>query len=202
MKNRKRALILAGTAAALAATLIAAAPAPAAPAAPKLASVHGGGAIFFLYSAKDDIRFTVDAESTPWTRPFPAPGGDKGLPTDARGRVTISHRYTETGFTATAEAEVDCLVTGGKTATLTAVVKTSNVAGWDGKRIGISVQEGRRGEPDRVGFSWGVANVDVRPDGTVAEGTVGSCMAPAPFTEVTKGGFRVAPAPLSPQPKP
>lgn len=202
MKNRKRTLILAGTAAALAATLIAAAPAPAAPATPKLASVHGGGAIFFLYSAKDDIRFTVDAESTPWTRPFPAPGGDKGLPTDARGRVTISHRYTETGFTATAEAEVDCLVTGGKTATLTAVVKTSNVAGWDGKRIGISVQEGRRGEPDRVGFSWGVANVDVRPDGTVAEGTVGSCMAPAPFTEVTKGGFRVAPAPLSPQPKP
>ncbi|MER6255955.1 hypothetical protein ABT224_31855 [Streptomyces sp. NPDC001584] len=201
MKNRKRALILAGTAAALAATLIAAAPAPAAPAAPKLASVHGGGAILFPYSAKDDIRFTVDAESTPWTRPFPAPGGEKGLPTDARGRVTISHHYTETGFTATAEAEVDCLVTGGKTATLTAVVKTSNV-GWDGKRIGISVQEGRRGEPDRVGFSWGVANVDVKPDGTVAEGTVGTCMAPAPFTEVTKGGFQVTPAPLSPQPNP
>ncbi|MFD4868277.1 hypothetical protein [Streptomyces sp. NPDC058412] len=209
MKNRKRALILAGTAAALAATLIAAAPAPAAPAqaapaapaAAKLASVHGGGTILYPYSAKDDIRFTVDAESTPWTRPFPAPGGEKGLPTDARGRVTISHHYTETGFTATAEAEVDCLVTGGKTATLTAVVTTSNV-GWDGKRIGISVQEGRRGEPDRVGFSWGVANVDVKPDGTVAEGTVGTCMAPAPFTEVTKGGFRVTPAPLSPQPKP
>ncbi|MEU9080987.1 hypothetical protein [Streptomyces sp. NPDC048357] len=207
MKNRKRALILAGTAAALVATLVAAGPAPAAPAAqaaqaaPKLASVHGGGAIFFPYSAKDDIRFTVDAESTPWTRPFPAPGGEQGLPTDARGRVTISHHYTETGFTATAEAEVDCLVTGGRTATLTAVVKTSNV-GWDGKRIGISVQDGRGGEPDRVGFSWGVANVDVKPDGTVAEGTVGTCMAPAPFTEVTKGGFKVTPAPLSAQPKP
>ncbi|MFJ3722490.1 hypothetical protein ACIPYQ_07920 [Streptomyces sp. NPDC090045] len=201
MKNRRRALILAGTAAALAATLIAAAPAPAAPAAaPKLASVHGGGTIFYPYSAKDDIRFTVDAESTPWTRPFPAPGGEKGLPTDARGRVTISHHYTETDFTATGEAEVDCLVTGGKTATLTAVVKSSNV-GWDGKRIGISVQDGRRGEPDRVGFSWDIANVDVKPDGTVAEGTVGTCMAPAPFTEVTKGGFKVNPAPLSPQPK-
>ncbi|MFE6839144.1 hypothetical protein ACFVFI_30440 [Streptomyces sp. NPDC057705] len=202
MKNRKRALVLAGTAAALAATLIAAAPAPAAPAAaPKLASVHGGGTIFYPYSAKDDIRFTVDAESTPWTRPFPAPGGEKGLPTDARGRVTISHYFTETGSTATAEAEVDCLVTGGRTATLTAVVKTSNV-GWEGKRIGISVQDGQRGEPDRLGFSWGVANVDVKPDGTVAEGAVGTCMAPAPFTEVTKGGYKVTPAPLTPQPKP
>ncbi|MFI1285071.1 hypothetical protein ACH4U5_30675 [Streptomyces sp. NPDC020858] len=209
MKHRKRALILAGTAAALVATLVAAGPAPAAPAAPatpaaqaaaKPASVHGGGTILYPYSAKDDIRFTVDAESTPWTRPFPAPGGEKGLPTDARGRVTISHYFTESGFTATGEAEVDCLVTGGKTATLTAVVKTSNV-GWEGRRIGISVQDGQRGEPDRVGFSWGVANVDVKPDGTVAEGTVGTCMAPAPFTEVTKGGFKVTPAPLAPQPK-
>ncbi|MER6445633.1 hypothetical protein [Streptomyces venezuelae] len=210
MKNRRRALVLAGTGAALAATLIAAAPAPAAPADPaapassaasKPASVHGGGTIFFPYSAKDDIRFTVDADSTPWTRPLPAPGGEKGLPTDARGRVTISHHYAESGFTATAEAEVDCLVTGGRTATLTAVVKTSNV-GWEGKRIGISVQDGQRGEPDRVGFSWAVANVDVKPDGTVAEGTVGTCMAPAPFTEVTKGAFKVAPAPLAPLPKP
>ncbi|WP_405921808.1 hypothetical protein [Streptomyces sp. NBC_00122] len=210
MKNRKRALVLAGTAAALVATLVAAGPAPAAPAEPaapaapaasKLASVHGGGTIFYPYAANDDIRFTVDAESAPWTRPFPAPGPEKGLPTDARGRVTISHHFKESGFTGTAEAEVDCLVTGGKTATLTAVVKTSNV-GWDGKRIGISVQDGQHGEPDRVGFSWGVANLDVKPDGTATQGTVGTCMAPAPFTEVTKGGFKVTPAPLSPVPKP
>ncbi|WP_030713900.1 hypothetical protein [Streptomyces sp. NRRL F-2580] len=206
MKNRTRtrALVLAGTAAALVATLVAAAPAPAAPAAPaasRLASVHGGGTILYPYAAQDDIRFTVDAESTPWTRPLPIPRGEKGLPTDARGRVTISHYFTESGFTGTAEAEVDCLVTGGRTATLTAVVTTSNV-GWDGKRIGISVQDGERGAPDRVGFSWGIANVDVKPDGTVTEGTVGTCMAPAPFTEVTKGGFKVTPAPLSPQPQP
>ncbi|MGP3688219.1 hypothetical protein ACTVZO_26575 [Streptomyces sp. IBSNAI002] len=199
-RSRTRALVLSGTAAALVATLVAAAPAPAAPAGPKAASVHGSGTILFPYAAEDDIRFTVDAESTPWTRPFPAPGGEQGLPTDARGRVTVSHRYTATGFTATAEAEVDCLVTGGRTATLTAVVKSSNV-GWEGRRIGISVQDGRHGEPDRVGFSWAVANVDVKPDGTVAEGTVGTCMAPAPFTEVTKDGYRVTPAPLAPQPK-
>ncbi|MFE2330444.1 hypothetical protein ACFXD5_42165 [Streptomyces sp. NPDC059385] len=204
MKTRTRALALAGTAALLAAVALAS-PAPAAPVspvAPKLASVHGGGTIFFPYSPKDDIRFTVDAESAPWTRPYPStPGLEKGLPTDARGRVTISHHYKESGFTAVGEAEIDCLVTGGKTATLTAVVKSSNV-GWEGKRIGISVQDGQRGEPDRLGFSWGVANVDAKPDGTVAEGAVGTCMAPAPFTEVTKDGFKVTPAPLSPRPAP
>ncbi|MFF3623657.1 hypothetical protein [Streptomyces sp. NPDC002467] len=197
--TRTRALVLAGTAAALVASLVAAGPAPAAPAAAKVASVHGGGTIFFPYSAEDDIRFTVEAESVPWSKPYPAPGLEKGLPTDARGRVTISHRFKENGFTGTAEAEVDCLVTGGRTATLTAVVTSSNV-GWEGKRIGISVQDGQRGEPDRLGFSWGVANVDVKPDGTVAEPRVGTCMAPAPFTEVTKGTFRVTPAPLSPRP--
>ncbi|MFD8635789.1 hypothetical protein [Streptomyces sp. NPDC059533] len=200
MKKHTRALVLAGTAAALVASLVAAGPAPAAPAAAaKVASVHGGGTILFPYSAEDDIRFTVEAESAPWSKPYPAPGLEKGLPTDARGRVTISHRFKENGFTGTAEAEVDCLVTGGRTATLTAVVTSSNV-GWEGKRIGISVQDGQRGEPDRLGFSWGVANVDVKPDGTVAEPRVGTCMAPAPFTEVTKGTFKVTPAPLSPRP--
>ncbi|MFJ3878663.1 hypothetical protein ACIPW5_14505 [Streptomyces sp. NPDC090077] len=201
MKTRTRALALAGTAALLAAVALAS-PAPAAPVEAKAASVHGGAAIFFPYAPKDDIRFTVDAEAVPWTKPHPdTPGLEKGLPTDARGRVTISHHYKETGFTGTAEAEVDCLVTGGKTATLTAVVKSSNV-GWEGKRIGISVQDGERGAPDRVGFSWAVANVDVKADGSVAEPRVGTCMAPAPFTEVVKGGFKVAPAPLSPLPKP
>lgn len=201
MTNRTRALALAGSAA-LVATLVAAAPAPAAPAAPKLASVHGGGTVVFPYAPQeDDIRFTVDAESVPWSRPFQGQGGEKGMPTDARGRVTVYHHMPAANFTGVAEAEVDCLVTGGKTATLTAVVKTSNV-GWEGKRIGISVQDGERGGPDRVGFSWGIVNVDVKPDGSAVEPTVGTCMAPAPFTEVTKGGFKVTPAPLAPAPKP
>ncbi|WP_314253672.1 hypothetical protein [Streptomyces sp. DSM 40907] len=206
MKNRKRALVLAGTAAALAATLIAAAPAPAAPApaepaAPKVAAVHGGGTIRYPYvPASHDIRFTVDAEATPWSRPFPAPGGEQGMPVDARGKVTIYHAMPDENFTAVGEAEVDCLVTGGRTATVTAVVTSSNV-GWEGKRIGISVQDGERGGPDRVGFSWDITNVDVKPDGSVSEPRVGTCMAPAPFTEVTRGGFKVTPAPLAPRPK-
>ncbi|MCX5612474.1 MULTISPECIES: hypothetical protein [unclassified Streptomyces] len=201
MKNRTRALALAGSAA-LVATLVAAAPAPAAPAAAaKTASVHGGGTVHYPYvPASHDIRFTVDAESTPWSRPFP--GAGQGLPTDARGRVTVYHAQPEADFTGVAEAEVDCMVTGGRTATITAVVKSSNVPGWEGKRIGLSVQDGERGAPDRVGFSWGIVNVDLKPDGSAAAATVGTCMAPAPFTEVTKGGFKVTPAPLAPQPAP
>ncbi|MGW9072583.1 hypothetical protein ACWGQT_24450 [Streptomyces yangpuensis] len=201
MKNRMRALAVAG-AAALLGTLVAAAPAPAAPAAPKVASVHGGGTVHYPYApASHDIRFTVDAESVPWSKPRKAENMEQGLPTDARGRVTIYHAIPDQGFTAVAEAEVDCMVTGGRTATVTAVVTSSNVGG-EGKRIGLSVQDGERGAPDRVGFSWGIVNVDVKPDGSVAEAAVGTCMAPAPFTEVTKGGFKVTPAPLAPRPEP
>ncbi|WP_420079747.1 hypothetical protein ACN6AT_14125 [Streptomyces sp. JL4002] len=201
MKNRTRALALAGSAALLG-TLMAAAPAPAAPAAPKTASVHGGGTVRYPYApASDDIRFTVDAESVPWSRPLKGQNLEQGLPTDARGRVTVYHAMPDRDFTAVAEAEVDCMVTGGRTATVTAVVTSSNI-GLVGQRIGLSVQDGERGAPDRVGFSWGIANVDAKPDGTVAEPTVGTCMAPAPFTEVTRGGFRVTPAPLAPRPTP
>ncbi len=154
MKNRTRALALAGSAALLG-TLMAAAPAPAAPAAPKTASVHGGGTVRYPYApASDDIRFTVDAESVPWSRPLKGQNLEQGLPTDARGRVTVYHAMPDRDFTAVAEAEVDCMVTGGRTATVTAVVTSSNI-GLVGQRIGLSVQDGERGAPDRVGFSWG-----------------------------------------------
>ncbi|MFF5702219.1 hypothetical protein ACFY7H_06920 [Streptomyces sp. NPDC012794] len=199
MRNRTRTLALAGSAA-LVATLVAAAPAPATPTAHKPASVHGGGTVSYPYVPADhDIRFTVDAEAAPWSRPFPAPGGEQGMPVDARGRVTVFHAMPDQDFTGVAEAEVDCMVTGGRTATVTAVVTSSNV-GWEGKRIGISVQDGERGAPDRVGFSRGIANVDVKADGSASAAPVGTCMAPAPFTEVVKGGFKVTPAPLAPRP--
>ncbi|MET9604658.1 hypothetical protein ABZZ17_06265 [Streptomyces sp. NPDC006512] len=201
MKNRTRALAAAG-AAALLATLIGAGPAPAAPAGPKLAAVHGGATVLYAYSPGDDIRFTVDADAVPFSKPFPDTEPNRGMPTDARGKVTVYHHSPEHDVTGTSEAEVDCLVTGGRTATVTAVVTKSNT-GWVGKRIGISVQDGEHGAPDRVGFSWGVANIDPprqEPDGGAAQATVGTCMAPAPFTTVTKGGFKVTPAPLPPLP--
>ncbi|MFE2284113.1 hypothetical protein ACFXDJ_08070 [Streptomyces sp. NPDC059443] len=199
MKNRTRALAVAGSATALLATLVAAAPGPAASPAPRLAAVHGAASVLYAYSPDDDIRFTVDADAAPFSRPLNAPGGEKGLPTDARGKVTVYHYSPGHNVTGTSEAEVDCLVTGGRTATITAVVTKSTV-GETGRRIGISVQDGEHGEPDRLGFSWGIANADVKPDGSAVEATVGTCMAPAPFTTVIKGGFKVAPAPLPPLP--
>ncbi len=87
---------------------------------------------------------------------------------------------------------MDCLVTGG-TATLTAVVTRSD-AGPAGERPCFSISEGCAGEPDRLGFSWGVANVD--PEKTAERGNVtapkvGTWMAPAPFAPATRGGFTV-----------
>ncbi|MFD7547751.1 hypothetical protein [Streptomyces sp. NPDC059816] len=155
------------------------------------ARVEGSARIHYAYSPEDTIRFSVHAEAAPFTRPLPAPRGERGLPTDARGTVRISHRVASTGFTAWSVADVDCLVTGGSTATLTAIVRASNT-GERGTRFGISVQQGRDGRPDRLGFGWGVANAG-------AEGT-GTCMAPAPFAPVVRGGYRVTHADLPPMP--
>ncbi|MFD4028585.1 hypothetical protein ACFWRV_34480 [Streptomyces sp. NPDC058576] len=164
------------------------------------ASVHGSARIHYVFSPDDDIRFTIDAEAAPYSRPLP--GLPQGLPTDARGTVTFRHVVAATGQIATAKARVDCLVTGGGTATLTAVVTRSDV-GPAGERLGFSVSEGRAGEPDRLGFSWGVANVDPEKtdeQGNVTAPKVGTCMAPAPFAPATRGGFTVRHAELSPQP--
>ncbi|MEV6571574.1 hypothetical protein [Streptomyces sp. NPDC051577] len=197
MKNRLRALVVAGSATALLAAVAAAAPGPAAAPAARPAAVRWAAAVLYAYAPDDDIRFTVDAKAAPFSRPLNLPGAEKGLPTDARGTVTVHHHSPATQTTGTSEAEVDCLVAGGRTATLTAVVKTSTV-GREGRRIGLAVQEGERGAPDRLGFSWDFFDLDVRPDGSAPEATVGLRMAPAPFTTVVRGGFDVTPAPLPP----
>lgn len=199
-----------GTAAAIAvlAGLVAAGPAPAAPAPSaekgpaKTASVHGKARISYIESIDHDIRFTIHAEQTPFTRPLP-PSAPSGLPTDARGTLKISHTLPD-GDTGWAEAEVDCLVTSGRVATLTAVVTKSNVE-ETGARLGISVQQGAKGEPDRLGFSWGVVNVDpelVDENGRHVRPQAGTCMAPAPFTTVIKGGFKVVHAEITKSPAP
>ncbi|MFD5694286.1 hypothetical protein [Streptomyces rubiginosohelvolus] len=166
----------------------------------RTASVQGSARIHYVFSPDDDIRFTIDAEAAPYSRPLP--GLPRGLPTDARGTVSFRHVVAATGQIGTAKARVDCLVTGGGTATLTAVVTRSDV-GPVGERLGFSVSEGRAGEPDRLGFSWGVANVDPEKadeQGNVTAPKVGTCMAPAPFAPATRGGFRVRHAELPPQP--
>ncbi|MGW0776814.1 hypothetical protein ACWD01_24860 [Streptomyces sp. NPDC002835] len=186
--------------------LVAAGPAPAPPAPSaerqpaKTASVHGKARISYIESVDHDIRFTVHAEQRPFTRPLP-PDLPHGMSTDARGTVKFSHTPPG-GGTGWAEAQVDCLVTSGRTATLTAVVTKSNVD-EPGARIGISVQQGAKGEPDRLGFSWGAVNVDpgnVDENGRLVSPPAGTCMAPAPFTTVLKGGFKVVHAEITKSP--
>lgn len=164
------------------------------------ASVHGKARVSYIESIDDDIRFTIDAEQTPFTRPVP-PRAPEGLSTDARGTLKFSHT-SRSGAAGWAEARVDCLVTSGRTATLTAVVTKSNVEEV-GARLGISVQQGGKGEPDRLGFSWGVVNVDpehVDESGQPVRPQAGTCMAPAPFTTVIRGGFEVVHAEITKSP--
>ncbi|WP_106398441.1 hypothetical protein [Actinocorallia populi] len=204
-----RNITIGATAVAVLAGLVTAGPAPATPAESastwkkpaKTASVHGQARISYIESADDDIRFTVHAEQTPFTRPV-LPDAPVGLSTDARGTLEFSHtpRGGEAGW---AEAEVDCLVTSGRTATLTAIVTRSNIE-KAGARLGISVQQGGRGEPDRLGFSWGVVNVDpghVDENGHPVRPQAGTCMAPAPFTTVVEGGFKVVHAEITKTPE-
>ncbi|MQS11354.1 hypothetical protein F7Q99_03365 [Streptomyces kaniharaensis] len=193
MHTRIRTAIAAATAALALATLTAAAPAPA-PGSDsdhhtRPASVSGTGRISYAFSPSDEIWFTVDAQAAPFTHPFP--GVDKlehGLPTDARGTVRWSHRDASTGTVYRAEAAVDCLVTGGPVATLTAVVTTSDI-GNVGERIGLSIYDGHG--RSRLGFSWGIGNLDVDAAGRPRPAVTGTCMAPAPFAPVVNGGFTV-----------
>ncbi|WP_441247202.1 hypothetical protein [Kitasatospora sp. McL0602] len=174
----------------------AAAPTPAS-AAQKVASVVGSARIFYAYSPNDDIHFTVDAHAVPFSQPLPQM---PSLPTDARGTIKISHWVAAKNETATAEGTVDCLVTGDKTATLTAVITSASpqVQDWIGKRVGISVLDSHG--QDRLGFSWDIVNFDQDSHGQPVEAKVGTCMAPAPFAPVREGGFTVRPADLAPVP--
>ncbi|MGW0791686.1 hypothetical protein ACWD04_26520 [Streptomyces sp. NPDC002911] len=74
-----------------------------------------------------------------------------------------------------------------------------------GARLGISVQQGAQGGPDRPGYSWGVVDVDpgrVDENGQFVRPQAGTCMAPAPFTTVIEGGFTVVHAELTKSPAP
>ncbi|MEU5592766.1 hypothetical protein [Streptomyces sp. NPDC020298] len=107
------------------------------------------------------------------------------------------------------EADADCLVTGDRTATSTAIVTKADpeVADQIGQRLGFSVYDGSKTGPgghgrDRLGFSWGVVNTDTNEKGETIEGRVGTCMAPAPFAPVMDGEFTVNHADLPPFPRP
>jgi hypothetical protein len=211
--TRLRTAIGVTVAAALAAGLVSAGAAGAAPAHPDAApdrhrathdrqpaSVDGSARVFYAYSPNDTIRFAFDATAKPFSRPMPGLPG--GLPTDATGTVRISHHVAAHNVTVTAEGRVDCLVTGGRTATFTAVITRADpqVSDWVGTRRGFSVTDGRGRVPDRMGFSWDIVNVDTDDAGNPIQPSAGTCLAPAPFAPVLDGGFRVHATPLPPVP--
>lgn len=106
--------------------------------------VSGRARVFYRYSPHDDIRFSVDAKAAPFSRPIN--GLPHGMPTDARGTVTISHWSPGKKQGRRAEASVDCLVTGGDSATLSAVVTKSEDPEEIGERLGFSVKNGGPGK--------------------------------------------------------
>ncbi|MEV4875795.1 hypothetical protein [Streptomyces cyaneofuscatus] len=180
---------------------------------PVRASVVGSAEFVLPYHQDEDVRsFTFDARAAPYSRPLPGIPG--GLPTDARGTVKVSHYSAEQDTTYTSKGRVDCLVTGVRTATLTAVITEVSPGGPPivGNRVGFSVYDGgdgghggdrghgKGGGEDRVGFSWNGVNLLPKGSTPPEEAPVGTCMAPAPYAPVTKGGFAVAHAELPPPP--
>ncbi|GHJ36942.1 hypothetical protein [Streptomyces sp. TS71-3] len=173
---------------------------------PRYASVTGAAEFVLPYVTDNDIRsFTFDAHAAPYSRPLP--DAPTGLPTDARGTVKVSHYSAERDITYTSEGQVDCLVTGPRTAILTAVITKVSPGGPPdlGKRIGFSVLDGGADagrSKDRVGFSWnGVNLLPGKGTDETPEAEVGTCMAPAPYAPVTRGGYTVHHADLLPPPQ-
>ncbi|CUW32827.1 hypothetical protein [Streptomyces reticuli] len=138
--------------------------------------------------AGHDIQVTVDAHAT-----FKGVGWAK--PDRAWGTFRIYHRIPA----ANGEPEqinwgdfrVDCLTSGGPTATVTGrIVRTGGNAGaWDDYlkrhiRMGISfyVAEGKGSGPSRIGLSGGTEE---------HEPLLSRCMAPAADSKVVKGGYHL-----------
>ncbi|TDD80326.1 hypothetical protein E1293_21070 [Actinomadura darangshiensis] len=168
--------------------------------------VRGAADFRMPFTPDKDVRhFEFDARAAPYTRPFP--GMPHGLPSDAAGTVKVSHYLAQRNTTVHFEAAVDCMITSPGYAALTAKVVRADdlVQDWVGRRLGFSVQDAGRDTPghirDRVGFSWLFGNVEEDQDGNAVEGKVGTCQAPAPFALVTKGGYTVEHADLTPAPQ-
>ncbi|MGX2994832.1 hypothetical protein JNUCC64_11115 [Streptomyces sp. JNUCC 64] len=157
----------------------------AAPSGALASSLKGWGRMDYP-DAGHDIRVTVDAHATfkgvGWARP------DK-----AWGTFRVYHRMPAAGSEPEkvnwGDFKVDCLTTGGPTATVTGrLVRTGgNVDAWDDYlkrrvRMGVSfyVGEGKGDGPSRIGLSGGTGK---------GEPPLSRCMAPAADAKVVKGGY-------------
>jgi hypothetical protein len=127
-------------------------------------------------SAGDDITFSFDAHLA---------AKDNDDPMKATGTFRWSHYAGGDG--AWAEAEVDCLLTGGKVAVVSGVVTDSDLPGAKGKRVGVTVHD--LGRHDRLGYSWASVGNPVETK------DLPKCVSSAPFEKVKQGtgDFTVVP---------
>ncbi|KOX05063.1 Repetin [Streptomyces sp. NRRL B-1140] len=127
-------------------------------------------------SGGDDMTFSFDAHLA---------ARDTADPSQATGTFEFSHHRDGKG--AWAKVKVDCLATGGKVAVVSGVITDSDLAGAEGRRVGVSVHD--LGSHDRLGYSWMMS-------GSPGEGNEPPpCVASAPFEKVGKGtgDFTVVP---------
>ncbi|MGW2231541.1 Repetin [Streptomyces formicae] len=129
----------------------------------------------------DEITFTFDAH---------LPFADRQDPGKARGTIRFSHYVEELNWGGAGEAKVDCLMTGGKVATVSAVVTRADDDLKDtiGKRVGLTVHD--RGKQDGFGYSWAMVGLpSALPD------DMPKCVGGAPFEKTRRGSgtFHVAP---------
>ncbi|MFG3508633.1 Repetin [Streptomyces sp. NPDC047821] len=113
---------------------------------------------------------------------------DNDNPLNAHGTFRFSHYMGDWG--GKAEAEVDCLITGGKVAVVSGVITKADRDLKDavGKRVGVSVHD--LGKQDRLGYSWAALGL---PQETPDD--LPRCISSAPFekTKPGSGTFRVLP---------
>ncbi|MFB7374375.1 hypothetical protein ACFC0D_31575 [Streptomyces sp. NPDC056222] len=176
-KYSLRAAALLALVAAVAAPIAVAAPAPAEPApvnAPLRSSLEGDARMAYA-EADEAVRVSVNAH---------AAFGPAGLPTRSWGTFRISHEID--GIVHWGEFKVDCLSTGGPTATVTGrLVRTSPGHIW-GKvlepntRMGVSFYVPEKGGEARIGLSGATLK---------GEPLLTKCMAPAADARVIEGGY-------------
>ncbi|QKG20054.1 hypothetical protein [Actinomadura verrucosospora] len=142
-----------------------------------------GWARMYFPTPDNDIQVTVDAHAT-----FDPRGAWR--PTRSWGTFRISHRLKlpdGTWFTNWGDLKVDCLTTGGPTATVTGTLTRITPRGpWEEMlkehaRMGISFYIAQRGAgPSRIGLSGGPLP---------GEGHLSTCMAPAADAPLIRGGY-------------
>ncbi|WJV50072.1 Repetin [Streptomyces flavofungini] len=146
---------------------------------PREAAALTGSAKLFRKTT-EDVTFTFDAH-------LAAKYNDD--PSKATGTFEFVHLDKPGGKGGWAKGRIDCLVTGGKVASVTGIITKTNIKDIKGGRVGFSVHDKGPGKLDRAGYSWGATG------GPTGDKKLPKCNSAAPFEVVKKGtgDFHVAP---------